>query len=124
LISHISLGTNNLEESVQFYSEILALLGAKKIHHSDAVAFFEFPQSSAKLSITMPYDGNKATSGNGTMLALQAPGNDIVDSVYSKAIALGAVCEGMPGPRNDNAYYGAYFRDHCGNKIAVFFRPA
>ena len=122
MISHTMLGTNNLETANAFYFEILSEVGGKQIYKSDTVIFWEFSGSSSKLAITVPFDGGPATAGNGTMVALNLGSPDKVNTVYSMALALGGSCEGGPGYRNDGAYYGAYFRDLDGNKIAIFCR--
>ena len=44
---------------------------------------------------------------------------DKVDTIYTKAIALGATCEGPPGLRMEG-FYAGYFRDLDGNKLNVF----
>ncbi len=122
MISHTTLGTNNLEKAGLFYSEILSLIGGTQIHQSDTVIFWEFENSSPKLAITVPFNGEPATLGNGTMVAFSLCSTDKVDEVFAMALKSGAVSEGEPGERNGGAYYGAYFRDLDGNKIAIFYR--
>lgn len=47
-----------------------------------------------------------------------APGSkEAVDSMYNKAITLGASCDGAPGQRIPNMFYGAYVKDVDGNKL-------
>jgi len=74
------------------------------------------------LAIGKPYDGQDATVGNGTMVALAADTREQVDQVYAKAIELGGADEGAPGSRGPEqmGFYGAYFRDPDGNKLCVF----
>jgi predicted lactoylglutathione lyase len=67
-----------------------------------------------------PFDGNPATVGNGTMVALVVDSKEKVHTIYDKAIELGASDEGPPGPRGD-AFYAGYFRDLDGNKLNVFW---
>jgi predicted lactoylglutathione lyase len=70
-----------------------------------------------------PYNGEAATFGNGTMIALVLDERAKVDSLYEKAISLGAQCEGKPGVRGEEgpqAFYAAYFRDLDGNKLCAF----
>ena len=46
-----------------------------------------------------------------------------VNALHAKAMELGASDEGAPGVRGDEgpqAFYGAYFRDLDGNKLAAF----
>jgi predicted lactoylglutathione lyase len=75
------------------------------------------------LGVIKPYDGKPATVGNGVMVALAVDSTDKVDTVYRKAIELGATDEGPSGPRGDN-FYAGYFRDLDGNKLNVFCMTA
>ena len=59
-----------------------------------------------------------ASVGNGTMVALLADTNEIVDKFHKTALDLGAANEGAPGIRSDGNYYG-YVRDLDGNKITA-----
>lgn len=122
MISHTTLGANNLSKADAFYSSWLPELNARKIYQSEQVIFWEFSGGGAKLAISEPYNGEAANYGNGTMLALQADSVETVNKVYQLAINAGASCEGQPGKRDPGAFYGAYFRDLDGNKLAVFFR--
>ncbi|NBU89429.1 MAG: VOC family protein, partial [Betaproteobacteria bacterium] len=63
--------------------------------------------------------GHKATVGNGTMVALAASSPEQVQALHAKALALGGQDEGAPGPRG-KGFYGAYFRDLDGNKLAAY----
>jgi len=122
MISHTTLGTNNLVKAESFYFDILAAIGGIQIYKSDEVIFWEFEGGGSKLALTVPFDGELATHGNGTMVALNLASISKVDQVFSMAIEAGATSEGEPGKRNEGAYYGAYFRDLDGNKIAIFHR--
>lgn len=122
MISHTTLGTNNLEKAEEFYLEVLSEIGGTQIYKSETVVFWEFEGGSSKLALTVPFDGEPATNGNGTMVAFNLPSINKVNKVFSIALKLGASSEGEPGERNNGAYYGAYFRDLDGNKIAIFHR--
>ena len=67
----------------------------------------------------IPYDKNKATNGNGTMVGLLANSKTKVDQFHQNALNHGAVNEGLPGARHGKDYY-CYIRDLDGNKITVF----
>ena len=54
------------------------------------------------------------------MVGLNTTGRDQVHAVYEKAIELGAKDEGAPGLRGNQGFYGAYFRDCDGNKLAIY----
>ena len=68
------------------------------------------------MAICLPYDGLGPAPGNGNMVAIPAGSRDMVDTLYAKAIELGASGDGEPGQRMDG-FYGAYFRDADGNKF-------
>jgi predicted lactoylglutathione lyase len=55
--------------------------------------------------------------GNGNMLAIAPGSKEKCDEMYHKAITLGATCDGEPGQRIPDVFYGAYFRDLDGNKV-------
>ena len=65
-------------------------------------------------------DGNAATVGNGTMVALIMNSKEKVDALHKKAMELGGKDEGAPGPRGEG-FYSGYFRDLDGNKLNAFF---
>ena len=124
MISHINLGSNNLEAAEAFYNELLALFDGKQAFKSDRTIYYTLNDGSgANLAINTPFDGEPASSGNGTMVALGAADRDQVDTVYNKALELGGSCEGEPGERLGGAMYAAYFRDLDGNKFGVFCQP-
>ncbi|QFT55785.1 VOC family protein [Microbulbifer sp. THAF38] len=70
----------------------------------------------------MPFNSESASFGNGTMVALKAENEKEVDRIYCMALSLGAMSKGEPGHRAPGAFYGAYFRDLDGNKVAIFAR--
>ncbi|HEY4545558.1 MAG TPA: VOC family protein [Pedomonas sp.] len=121
MIAYANLGTNDLEKAKSFYDAILAPLGAKVLFNTDR-AYFYGSGSGPMLTINKPFDGQPATFGNGTMIALDAPSQDAVNEIHAKALELGGKDEGAPGLRGDT-YYGAYFRDLDGNKFVVCHWP-
>lgn len=119
MIGYVMVGTNDLPKAGAFYDAVLAELGAKRGWDTDRFIAWGNSPTAASLAVTKPHDGNVATVGNGTMVALAAPNRATVDKVHAKALSLGAKDEGAPGLRGDT-FYGAYFRDLDGNKIACF----
>jgi predicted lactoylglutathione lyase len=120
MIGYVMLGTNDIERAARFYDQLLGEIGAKRFMETETfIAWATSPQAPV-LSVTKPFDGNPATVGNGTMVALAMDSGDKVDAFYRKAIELGAKDEGAPGPRSEN-FYAAYFRDPDGNKLNAFF---
>ena len=120
MIGYVTLGTNDKKRAEKFYDELFKEIGAGRMMETEQ--FTAYSQSSDKpgIGITKPFDGNPATVGNGTMVAIQVDTKEKVNSFYKKAILLGAKDEGKPGPRGDSGFYAAYFRDLDGNKLNVF----
>ncbi|WP_223669874.1 VOC family protein [Kangiella shandongensis] len=123
MISHTMIGTNDIEKADRFYQKILPPMGGRQIYKSEQVMFWEFEQGGAKFAVSKPFDSKPATYGNGTMVAFQLQSKAQVRQLYAAAIDHGGGCEGEPGERNSGAFYGAYFRDLDGNKVALFYRP-
>jgi len=120
MIGYVTLGTNDLKRAVAFYDELLALLGAGRFMEvEDVFVAWAVAPDKPGLSVTRPFNGQPATVGNGTMVALAVDSKELVHKVYDKAIALGGKDEGPAGPRGDQ-FYAGYFRDLDGNKLNVF----
>lgn len=120
MIGYVTLGTNDLAKAVAFYDELLAVIGASRFMAAeDVFVAWAVNPDQPGLSVTRPWDGNPATAGNGTMVALAVDSKERVDEVYAKAMELGGSDEGPPGTRMEG-FYAAYFRDLDGNKLNVF----
>ena len=118
MIGYVTLGTNDLQRSGAFYDQLLAEFGAKRRLESERMIFWSNGRGPS-VALMTPYDKQAATVGNGVMVALNVDSTAKVDAVHSKALELGGKDEGAPGKRTDT-FYGAYFRDLDGNKLAVF----
>lgn len=121
MISYVLLGTNDIERATAFYDALLAELGATKQFSNDRATAWGTDPTSIKLGVIKPFDGNPATVGNGSMVALTADSKETVDKVHQKALELGAEDEGAPGPRGEMQNYIGYFRDLDGNKLDVVY---
>jgi catechol 2,3-dioxygenase-like lactoylglutathione lyase family enzyme len=120
MIGYAMLGSNDLPRALNFYDDVLGVLGAKRMMAGEK--FQTYGVTFPALGICLPYDGAPATAGNGTMVALTADSRAVVDATHAKALLLGGADEGAPGPRGgaDSDFYAAYFRDLDGNKLCVF----
>ena len=125
MLSHSMLGTNDLERAVAFYDQVLELFGATRVFATPRLV--AWGTKGPEFIVGLPHDGQPATVGNGTMVALSAPTRAMVGEVHAKALAAGGADEGAPGVRgaDENGFYGAYFRDIDGHKVCVYrFGPA
>ena len=99
MIGYITLGTNDLKKAVAFYDNLLAEIGAGRFMQEERFVAWAVAPDKPALSVCLPNDGKAATAGNGTMIALAVDSTDKVDTLYARAIQLGAGDEGLPGPR-------------------------
>ncbi|MDP7065617.1 MAG: VOC family protein [Arenicellales bacterium] len=119
---YITIGTNNLTRSAVFYEALFEELGFTRQREYPGRAVYFGTEDDIQLVVITPADGQPATAGNGTMVALNVDSQEQVQRLHARAIDLGASDEGGPGPRGSDTFYGAYFRDVDGNKIAFYLR--
>jgi catechol 2,3-dioxygenase-like lactoylglutathione lyase family enzyme len=127
MIGYVLVGTSDLAKGLAFYDALMGSIGANSVPHSSGGKIYMTAQDKPMFGVVAPFDGKRATFGNGTMVAFSADSRQFVDKFYKKAMELGATDEGAPGLRGDdpNGFYGAYFRDLDGNKLCVYrFGPA
>jgi catechol 2,3-dioxygenase-like lactoylglutathione lyase family enzyme len=122
MIGYVTLGTNDLPRAAAFYDALLEEIGARRLMDFGRGYAWGVSWDKPCLGIMQPYDKQSATRGNGTMVALVVQTPAQVDSLYKKALALGATDEGPAGPRGEG-FYAGYFRDLDGNKLNVFCTP-
>ena len=131
MINYVTLGANDLERAGRFYDSLLIPLGYGRLAtYAQEIGYGSPPQPGAAatipLWITRPFDGQKATFGNGVDVAFAAPSRAAVDDFYAAAMSAGGQDEGAPGLRTAYGpnFYTAYVRDLDGNKLnAVFNQP-
>lgn len=123
MIGYAMLGTNDVPRALAFYDALLASVGGKRLmSFGEGGCLFGADMSQPMLGVVRPYNRETATVGNGTMVALAAPDRATVDALHAKALELGGSDQGAPGLRGpeEMGFYGAYFRDLDGNKLAAF----
>ncbi len=118
MISYITLGSNDLSASTTFFDALFGELNGKRAYSLDKMVGYSFGEETPMIIVTCPFDGEMASHGNGTMIALAAKDQDQVDTIHALALELGATDEGAPGYRGKH-FYGGYFRDPDGNKFNI-----
>jgi len=124
MLAYVTIGTNDLARAAAWYDRLLAELGGNRFMEDPGkfIAWGTGP-AGAGLGVTVPFDQNPATVGNGVMVALQAGSREQVDRVHARALELGGIDEGAPGQRFEG-FYAAYFRDLDGNKLNCCYMGA
>jgi predicted lactoylglutathione lyase len=120
MIGYVTIGVNDMERAKTFYTELLADLGVSVLMDMGRIAFIGKGMDQPMLGICVPHNEQDPQPGNGNMFAITAPSKEDADKLYHRAIELGGTCEGEPGQRIPDMFYGAYVRDPDGNKLAFY----
>ncbi|MEZ5937235.1 MAG: VOC family protein [Hyphomonadaceae bacterium] len=119
MIGYTTIGTNDLQKALGFYDALFADMGGRRVMEMpNGNTLYGFAKG-AMFGVFQPYDGQTQACGNGNMIALAAGSQENVDKLHAKALSLGGADEGAPGDRG-GGFYGAYFRDLDGNKLALY----
>lgn len=119
MIGYTMVGTNDYEKALAFYDDVLGVIGGKRAMDFGAAIAYGFAKG-PMFAVTKPHDGQPATRGNGSMIALNVADAAQVHALHEKALACGGSCDGPPGARGDSGFYAGYFRDLDGNKLCAF----
>ena len=124
MLAYVTIGTNDLPRAAAFYDALLAELGGSRMmEEPDYFVAWSTGKEGAGLGVTLPFNKQSATAGNGNMVALAAGSREQVDRLHARALELGGSDEGAPGQRWEG-FYAAYFRDLDGNKLNACYMGA
>ena len=123
MIGYVMVGTNNLDQSIKFYDELLEILNLERTEKDDVCAGYSQKGGDGKVEfyVTKPVNREKATIGNGSQISFLTNSRSIVDKFHEIGLKLGGTSEGSGGerPEGSGVYY-SYIRDLDGNKICAF----
>jgi predicted lactoylglutathione lyase len=119
MIGYTTIGAKDLNKAISFYDNLLELIGGKRLMELDRIKFYGTDAGGAMLALCTPADEGTQSCGNGQMVAIAAGSKEMAQTLYKKAIELGATDGGEPGQRLD-FFYGSYVFDLDGNKLCFF----
>jgi len=125
MFSHVMVGSSDLARSARFYDAILATVGVTRARELDDRVFYRnaaIPDGPA-FAVIIPINGEPACHANGGTIGFRAADEATVDAWHAAGIAAGGIDEGAPSIRGMIKRYGAYLRDHDGNKLCAFVPP-
>lgn len=129
MLSHVMLGTNDIERSKRFYDAVLGVLGvgqpARNTNKTGQQRLF-YRHDGGTFCISEPIDGQPATHANGGTIGFKCDSPEQVRAFHDTAVAHGGVSiEDPPGLREGQlgALHLAYVRDPDGHKLCALHRP-
>lgn len=123
--AYVTLGAHDAAKSNAFYDAVLATIGWSS--HVEFPGWRAYSENGAGDGFTLwicePFDGQAASSGNGSMMGFSVDSHEKVVAFHVAAMANGGTDEGAPGPRAHYGpkWYSAYVRDPAGNKLSVVY---
>lgn len=127
MIGYVTIGADDIERAERFYSAFLPALGYTLDISPEGLSY-SLPGPAGQqpggpdFYVKPPFDGQAASSGNGTMVAFGVSRQALVRDLHAAALAAGGRDEGAPGFRAAYGphFYVGYLRDPQGNKIALY----
>lgn len=120
MIGYTTLGVKDMAKAKAFYTDLLADQGAKVLFDGGRIAMIGKSMAEPMIAVCVPFNEQDPHPGNGVMVAIPGGSKKGAEALYKKAISLGATCDGEPGQRIPDMFYGAYVKDLDGNKLAFF----
>ncbi len=129
MFNHVMVGSNDIERSKRFYTEVLGVLGAGAPLENQAASGHRrlfYRHNGNTFCVSEPIDDAPATPGNGATIGFACDSLAQVQRFHDVAVAAGGVSiEQPPGPRDSpmGVLHLAYVRDPDGNKLCALHRP-
>ncbi len=129
MLSHLMIGSNNIEASKKFYDAVLSVLGAgEAMTHVNSTGHTRlfYMHKGSTFSISEPINGEPATASNGSTIGFACDSPEQIQALHDVAIANGGISiEDAPGPRESEigVMYLCYFLDPDGHKVCGLHRP-
>ncbi|MCC5795137.1 MAG: VOC family protein [Chromatiales bacterium] len=129
MLSHVMVGSNDIERSKRFYDAVLGVLGASEARLSRVPGLpsrFFYVHNGGMFCVSEPIDGEPATSANGGTIGFSCSSPEQVQQFHDTAVAHGGTSiEDPPGLRDGplGPMHLAYVRDPDGNKLCAMYRP-
>lgn len=124
IVSHVSIGSNDLDRALAFYDSVLATVGATRQLEVPGIAV-AYGKAFPEFWVQKPLDGGVANPGNGIHFSFIAASRETVRAFHAAALAAGGKDDGAPGlrPMYGPDYYGCFVYDLDGHKIEASTIP-
>ena len=101
VIGNVTLGTNDLGRATAFYDFLFRIVGIPRyMEEPGRWVAWGAKNGEPAVVVALPADGERATAGNGAMVALAFRTPAEVAAIHALAVALGGADEGAPDVRD------------------------
>lgn len=128
MLSHVMIGSNDIERSKKFYNAVLGVLGAgeplEHVNDTGQTRLF-YIHNGHTFSVSEPIDGKPANPANGSTIGFACDSLEQVTKLHDVAVANGGTSiEDPPGPREGSmgTMNLCYFLDPDGHKMCGIHR--
>lgn len=128
MLSHVMIGSDDIERSKNFYDNVLEVLGVRKpivnVNDTGQTRLFYIHNGSA-FCVTEPINSEPVSNANGSTIGFTCDSPEQVKQLHDVAVANGATSvEDPPGLRNNSTgkKHLCYFLDPDGHKICGMYR--
>lgn len=128
MISHVMVGTDDLDRAKAFYDAVLGVLGAGEPIRNvsdDGTNRLFYRHDGSLFGVSEPINGEPASVANGSTIGFQCTSPEQVKAFHDVAVANGATSiENPPGLRDGSLgpMHLAYVRDPDGHKLCAVYR--
>jgi len=130
MLSHVMIGSSDIEKTKRFYNAVLEVLGAgepmEHVNDTGQTRLF-YVHNGSTFSVSEPINGKPVTAANGSTIGFVCDSAEQVQELHDVAVANGGTSvEDPPGPRQGRTgvMHLCYFLDPDGHKICGIHRQA
>ena len=123
MLSHVMIGSSDIEKTRRFYNAVLGVLGAgEPMEHKNNTGQTRlfYTHDGSTFSVSEPINGEPVIVANGSTIGFACNSPEQVKQLHDVAVANGGVSvEDPPGPRDGRTgvTHLCYFLDLDGHKI-------
>ena len=100
MISHVTIGSNDIPSSRAFYDALLATLGLRQVAtYKVSTAYARSKETAPWVWVMRTFDRQPACVGNGCHVAFAADSEEAVRDFHATALAKGGSDDGAAGSR-------------------------
>ena len=85
MLGFTTIGTNNLHRSIEFYDELLSVIGFAGLRETERMKIYGTTKDHGNFAIIVPFNKEKHEAGNGNMVAFNGKSKENINNLYLMA---------------------------------------